>query len=142
MPDPRTRLKVTEIGTGARLCPASAGWADPRRAGSEHRFCSTPHGPSTRTPRTRKRSRTRPGPAGPDDRVNDMVPEQGRGAGAARDLGGGFEEREPRTGRLIAVPAVLGREDFHGAGDADGPGSAGRAVPCAASRQHRSRGRP
>jgi hypothetical protein len=34
-----------------------------------------------------------------------------------RDLGRGFKERQPVASRLVAVPAVLGLEHFHRAGD-------------------------
>lgn len=59
------------------------------------------------------------GPAGIYDRVNNLVSEPGRGAGTARDLGGGFIEREPRAGRFLTVLAVLGPADLHGSGDGD-----------------------
>ena len=57
--------------------------------------------------------------ARPDDGVNDVVPEPAGGADTAPDLGGGFEERELRAGQLLVVPAVLGPQDLHGAGDQD-----------------------
>ena len=56
------------------------------------------------------------GTAGADGGINDVVPEPACGAGSARDLCGGFEEQEPGTLGFLAVPAVLGPEDLHGAG--------------------------
>ena len=44
-------------------------------------------------------------PPGTDDRVHDLVPELSGGPGTARDLRGGFKEREPWAGPFLAMPA-------------------------------------
>ncbi|MDQ0000115.1 hypothetical protein J2W15_003628 [Pseudarthrobacter sulfonivorans] len=50
-----------------------------------------------------------------------MGPEPAGGPGTARDLSRGFKERKPWAGPFLAVPAVFGPENFHGAGDRDVP---------------------
>jgi hypothetical protein len=109
-----TRLRGRSPRPGHPAATAAGGRkASPRR----------PRGPG-RQPRPaparwtrRTRRRLGHGPAGSDDGVNDRVAEPAGGPGPARDLGGGFEEREPGAVRFLAVPAVLGPEDLHGAGD-------------------------
>ncbi|MBU8867785.1 hypothetical protein [Paenarthrobacter aromaticivorans] len=56
-------------------------------------------------------------PAGGDDGVHKLVPKPARGPDRARDLWGGFEERQPVARRFFAVPAVLGPEHVHRPGD-------------------------
>jgi hypothetical protein len=55
----------------------------------------------------------------PDPRTGSGVAGPAGGTGTSRDLGGGFEEREPRAGPFLAVPAVLGPQELHGSGDGD-----------------------
>lgn len=49
----------------------------------------------------------------------DTATGTGWSPGAARDLDVGFEEREPGTFRFLALPAVLGPADLHGASHGD-----------------------
>jgi hypothetical protein len=66
-----------------------------------------------------------------------LAAEPGPGTGAARDLGGGFKEREPGTLGINAVPAVFGPEDLDGDGDVPDPSEAA-FLP---SRRHHTAGR-
>ena len=119
VPDPRAGLRVTEISHGPEPVFIDAEHARAELIhvgqGEEAGFVQrgTDHPPGHRE----RRGGFGHGPAGTDDRVNDVVPEPAGGAGAARHLSGGFKEREPGTLGFHAVPAVLGPEDLNGAGD-------------------------
>lgn len=123
MPNPRARSGVAEEPHGPE--PVFIDTQHPRaeliHVGQGGQVGLVQRGPH-RPPRDPERGRhLRDGMAGPDDRVNDLVPVPAGGPRPAGDLGGGFKEREPRTGRRLAVPAVLGPEDLHGPGNRDIP---------------------
>lgn len=69
------------------------------------------------------------GTAGIDDRVRDVGPEMGGGAGTTLTRGRWIQKRQLRAYGFLALAAVFGPEDFHGAGDGECPDPLEAAFP-------------
>lgn len=112
---PSLRSRVLELAHGPEPVLVVAQHSCPRRAVSGDRPRSPPREPSTKTRRSRQLYQI--GPRRSGCLRPRAGPEAGGGAGTERDLGHGFKLGEAVTRWPLAVPAVLGRQRLHRAGD-------------------------